>query len=664
MVQSIKNLPIGSKIKFGKYKVETEASQDLIWKIADKDHAGYPVNAITLITEKIIDLRGFDAKEPNNSDNNRKTNGNNRYKDSNLRQWLNKGVYPWFAKAHTADEPPTEAGTNSYGTGYDDKAGFLSNFTDEEIAAILNTTLTVAKNTVTDGGGTETVVDKIFLASVTEAGLANEPGGAEGSLLPIFSGDASRIAYLTQQAYNNTKLSSKPSAIGNAWYWWLRSPYSSSSSYVRGVRTSGTLLHYGFAYSGDCGVRPLCNLKSDILVSDTTDADGCYTIVWNKPPTITGKDENLGDKNGPFVLTYQVNDPENDPVIITEKLNNTTIKNLSNAPQNTDLAIDINLERWSALAINTEHTIAITAKDDKDNISVRTIKFTKVNAPPIISGTDKFIGDKNMPFTHTYQVNDPDGDTVTVVERLNGTAINTRNNVAQNADLSINITKETLYSLAIDKVHTISIEASDDKGNVSYRNITFRRVNAAAIITTGTPNELGEITSPPTITYQVSDPEGDAVTVNEYLDGQLINTISSAPISQDISVSIDWNKWVTLTPGEHTIKVKATDILGAYSEQIFKFTRFEDVIDIEIKNPIETEVMLAKIVPVVNFVAPAGFTVTKILATNNAFDVSPTWEDVTTEAIAMKDYTFTNTTKTAEKWGFSMRVVIATEEVM
>ena len=281
MAQPISNLPIGSKVKFGRYNVESEAAQDIIWQIADKNHTGYPDNSITLITEKIIDIRGFDAKEPSNSDSNRQKYGNNRYRDSNIRQFLNKAGYPWYVATHGADEPPTEEGTNNYGTGYDDKPGFLSDFTEEELTSILDTTLTVALNTVTDGSGTETVVNKIFLASVTEVGLENEPGGAEGSLLPIFSDDASRIGIVTKQVEDYSNYD-----ITGARYWWLRSPSSSGSGGVRLVSTSGAL-GSGFAYGGGFGVRPLCNLKSDILVSDDPDVDEAYTIIFAIPHIIT-----------------------------------------------------------------------------------------------------------------------------------------------------------------------------------------------------------------------------------------------------------------------------------------------------------------------------------------------------------------------------------------
>lgn len=51
-------------------------------------------------------------------------------------------------------------------------------------------------------------------------------------------------------------------------WWWTLTPWTCDpeySYYVRGVNSSGAL-GWGGAYGGD-GVRPLCNMKSDILVS-------------------------------------------------------------------------------------------------------------------------------------------------------------------------------------------------------------------------------------------------------------------------------------------------------------------------------------------------------------------------------------------------------------
>jgi hypothetical protein len=279
MVQAISSLAVGSKVKFGTYKVEGSTTEPIIWQIAAKNHEGYPVNSVTLLTEKIIDLRGFDAKEPANSNSDRQKYGNNRYLHSNIRQWLNKGGHPWWVATHPADITPNDSDMNQP-TGYDDEYGFLSNFTIAELAAILDTSLIVARNTVTDGGGSETMIDKVFLLSNTEVGLANENNIVEGNLLPLFSDDASRKAYMTQQAFGNTYSTSKPSTVNDAWYWWLRTPLAGYANRVRFVNSSGSL-YYNSAYLGNYGVRPALNLASDILVSDTTDADGCYNFRYS-----------------------------------------------------------------------------------------------------------------------------------------------------------------------------------------------------------------------------------------------------------------------------------------------------------------------------------------------------------------------------------------------
>lgn len=277
MSQRLSDLPVGSLVK------DTGSlflNKPIIWKIADKNHTGYPENSVTLITNKIVAMRPFDAKEPNNSNSDRKSYGNNRYSLSNIRQWLNSDAEAgkWYAAQHSADQAPSSTDHVSCNV-YSDDAGFLNGFSESFKRAMLETTLTVALNTVTDGGGSETVVDKMFLASNTEVGLANENSIVEGTLLPIFSDDASRISYCTMEAIEDSDYSSDPANDTTAWYWRLRTPNVEKSGYVRYVYSSGAL-YYNYAFDGTYGVRPLCNLPSSILVSDTTDDDGCYILTF------------------------------------------------------------------------------------------------------------------------------------------------------------------------------------------------------------------------------------------------------------------------------------------------------------------------------------------------------------------------------------------------
>lgn len=287
MTQAISNLPINSKVKFGTYKVESEAALPLIWTIVDKNHSGYPANSVTLFAERIIDLIGFDAKEPTNADSNRQQYGNNRYSLSNIDQYLSKLGPSWWTATHAADAIPNDAGM-SQPTGYADKLGFGSNFTSAEVDAILPTTIRIAKNTVTDGGSYEDIVRGVYLPSTTELNLANENSIAEGVVLSAFSGavDAPRIAYPTQSLVDNTLSTSKPASIAAPWYYWLRTPRSTSSCVARYVLASGAL-NYDIASNGDYGLRPLCNLTSSILVSDSVDSDGCYQTIFTTPHLIT-----------------------------------------------------------------------------------------------------------------------------------------------------------------------------------------------------------------------------------------------------------------------------------------------------------------------------------------------------------------------------------------
>ena len=73
----------------------------------------------------------------------------------------------------------------------------------------------------------------------------------------------SRIGLITCEEYR--LLRGNIPALPDRW-WWTATPDSPINSFVRNVRSDGTL-DTDNAYYGDIGVRPLCNLKSEILVS-------------------------------------------------------------------------------------------------------------------------------------------------------------------------------------------------------------------------------------------------------------------------------------------------------------------------------------------------------------------------------------------------------------
>nr|DAZ63790.1 MAG TPA: Interferon alpha/beta receptor 1, Interferon I interferon signaling complex [Caudoviricetes sp.] len=288
MSQALSNLAVGSKVKFGKYQVNTEEAQPIIWTIVAKNHVStpaYPSNSVTLHTTKIIDLRCFDAKEPNNTAFGRRDYGNNRYAVSNLKQWLNSraAANAWYSSQHSYDHSPNSSVYVNNGTQYASKAGFLSLFSDDEYNAILDTSILTAKPTE-DGGGSETIVAKVFLPSKTEVGCGQENFISEGAAWKYYESDSSRMGYLTTQCFGNTASSSKPDSKDEAWLWWLRSADYSMTSNIRTIDTDGGAITKN-AYNGSVGVRPALNLSSSQLVSDTADSDGCYTVMFANPLT-------------------------------------------------------------------------------------------------------------------------------------------------------------------------------------------------------------------------------------------------------------------------------------------------------------------------------------------------------------------------------------------
>lgn len=209
------------------------------------------------------------------------------------------------------------------------------------------------------------------------------------------------------------------------------------------------------------------------------------------------------------------------------------------------------------------------ASDRNDFIGWRPV-LEVLNTAPLISDSDRSLGDKNTNFSITYQVNDTDaGDTLTVVEKLNGTVIRTVNNAQRNFNYTINI---DIGSVALG-THTVTIEVTDGKGGSALRTFTFRRVNSAPTIS-GSDSSLGDKNLGFTITYRVNDADNDAVTVIEKLNGNTIKTINNAPKNQDILLTFTDEDILSLPLlSNNTITIEARDPSNGVAYRTFTFKR-------------------------------------------------------------------------------------------
>lgn len=458
------SLAIGSKIK-----ISHSVLGDIIFLKADKDHGGYPENSTTLITEKIILLRAFDAKEPNNSDSSRKSYGNNKYSVSNLDQWLNStaAAGQWYSARHSADQAPDNANVWSNYNEYDQDAGFLAGFDDAFVAALKDTTLKVALNTVTDGGSYESVVRKFFLPSRAELFGAAENSVMEGSLLSYFSANTNDIRKAQISAYAAAHSEYSVTA-GSNWYYWLRTPSSSDSYFVRRVRSDGSL-NGNYAYHGGNGVRPLCNLDSGISVSDSTDSDGCYTLnldtglsapeisvsnpIYSQPTQETG-----GIEGGTAKITWtEVGNATS--YVLERSVNNGAFAQIYSGTARS--YTENVLSSYQSLQYRVK---SVNAEEESD-YATSPVYVVQDNFPPFISGDESNLGEKPTRFSYSYTIYDGDDANITVKEYLNSTLLRTYQ-AAAGQQQTFEITSAQWGAIAVGDNY-IKIVASDEAATVT-----------------------------------------------------------------------------------------------------------------------------------------------------------------------------------------------------
>lgn len=441
----------------------------------------------------------------------------------------------------------------------------------------------------------------------------------------------------------NTDETDRVNAHNQFWNWalvysWCQETYASnaSSRSLRGYYSARSSTYNASSLRGPLyGFRPVLEvLNSDPLVSDA--------------------DKNLGDKNNDFTIPYTVNDSDSGDILTaTESLDGTTTKSFNptrNAQNNISVPV-------TSLSLGG-HTVKVVVSDGQGGTATRVWTFTRTNSTPTVSGVDSNLGDKNLGFTFNYSVNDADGDTLTVTEQLNAETLRTINNAPLGGQLGLIITSEKLYTLALNSVNTLTVTVTDGKGGTAYRRLTFKRTNSAPGIS-GIDTDLGLQNGSFSESYSVTDVEGDNVVLTEYVDDTKIRSYQ-ATLGQQATIELTREKWLTLTNGNHQLRVEAVDGNFATSVRVWNFSKSETVIAFQFFGPEETDERATKVL-----ITPTWKTegsVAKIEACNNAFDAIPTWEDITALVAINRVFNFTNETKTADKWGVDVRFTITKNE--
>lgn len=236
------DLPLGTKIKFGQWN-----GSDFFWEVVDTLDKGS--GFVTVAADQNLGSRQYDAPEPNSPISNRRTQGNNRWACSAVRQLLNsdQDTGAWWTAQYEYDVAP------SYATQI---PGFLKDFTTYEKGIVVTkTNKCILPND--DGGGTETVQDKFWFPSYYAMGFGVIQPLEDDHIYEKFTDNASR-------SYQSN--------------YWLRSINGSESpSSVRGVSSGGTASS-NTASNGYVAVRPFCQLPTSAYMT-WSDSDEAYVFA-------------------------------------------------------------------------------------------------------------------------------------------------------------------------------------------------------------------------------------------------------------------------------------------------------------------------------------------------------------------------------------------------
>lgn len=651
MAKTLSSLPVGVKVKDPYTKYYGVAIE---WVIADHNHSGYPANSTTLVSERILTIKAFDAKESMNSMVNRQNYGNPRYIFSNIRQWLNKAGTNWYQSQHSADAPPIKDNIYDTYNAYYSESGFLSGFSSQMISAMLPTTLTVAKGV--DGSGADTVQDKVFLLSLAEVGLGSNGNIDEGSRLNLFSDDNSRLCYPTNKAVINSDYSYSGLSITKPWNYSLRSLFINDSYSIRAVNKDGTLTG-SLPSEGDVGIRPTVNLNSDSFVSDYPDSNGYYILfneTPNAPSTITIPETIRGGEDTSIIWSAATDPDGNlDGYIVERSYNGGS--SWSQIYQGRETSTT------TTIPFGTETVMfRVCAYDTYGEKSGWTTSPNRVvinnhapSAPLSISVPLTPAGGESLSVTWTAST-DADGNLegYELERQWDGAGAFTQ--IYKGAGLS--------YQDSIPKGEHTSVvyrvRAYDSFASYSsYTTSPSRTIdnNTAPVIACDLSGDLGEKSEGFTIPYTVSDAEQQDVTITERV-GDLVKRTYKATLDEQNTFEVTGEYFQKILNGAQAVQIVAMDSAGKSSTLSLTFTKAVHKAVITLSEPLAVEEQITVAVLAITGKIPADAT-QLIELTNNGNDPEPVWEDATADVKAGRNYVFKNKSQTAG-WAFNFRVTV------
>lgn len=296
-----------------------------------------------------------------------------------------------------------------------------------------------------------------------------------------------------------------------------------------------------------------------------------------------------------------------------------------------------------------------------------------LNAAPSISPTSTEYGEKAGAFSIAYTVADEDGDTFNVSVKLDGTEIETHTGQSAGS-YTLDLTEH--WQALTKDTHTITITATDSNEESTTETYTFTKTNSAPNAPTiVNPIENLRIENNGYIYYTpAQDPDGDTQTIKieisenadfatvQTFEGmekenagnwEAVETITNADAGANMRTHYE-----TTATGKIYIRAIATDSGSGTSAT-------SDAVTASIGTTLQITTLPYEYSTMPTMIAVAlketvgDKAEQTIEVCNNAYDDTPTWE---TYSPVNGLHTFTNDTKTADKWAIATRVTINARE--
>lgn len=250
----LRDVRIGSVVKFGRYEDGSSNIAELEWVVVDRDYDPTSSEAKWVTLQSLYVLPGMEINPSTGV----------KYSETSIDRWLNSdlGANQWYTPSAGTLKRPS----------YESWPCFLNKFTDNEKAAIINTTF--ASSVIEDSLyiTTEQITRKVFLPSCGEIGVVHHYASNAPTL------GANWFYYTSADQRVGKSISDKKTA-----YAWLLRDQMDTMYYLRvtpdKTGSNGVNITH-IASNYNTGIRPCINISGGQEISSFKDSDGCYTLIY------------------------------------------------------------------------------------------------------------------------------------------------------------------------------------------------------------------------------------------------------------------------------------------------------------------------------------------------------------------------------------------------